>query len=77
MSDPRDLRVELLRQAMDEYRDAVLKGLRCDRTDGCWQRAVLAMPFLFSKQVVQRCINDLNTPECRRKSSRPFKGEQR
>lgn len=49
---------------MSEYRIAVLKGLRADRVDGCWQSAVLAIPGLFEPALVARCELDLKrTPE--------------
>jgi hypothetical protein len=54
-----ELKRKNLGDAMREYRVAVLKGLRCDRVDGCWQAAVLAMPFMFDKRLVRRCRREL------------------
>lgn len=53
-------KLDALREAMNEYRVAVLKGLRCDRFDGCWQRAVLAFSSLFDAKLVERCRKELD-----------------
>lgn len=39
--------------AMDQYKIAVLRGLKQDHIDPCWRKAILVMPWLFDERTVK------------------------